>query len=355
MFNNFYSLAGISTACGIPDFRSGMDTVLETGPGCWELAANKGKKVAATKKKKVKTTMASAYPSKTHMSFVHMIEAGLMKFLISQNVDGLHRRSGVPADKISELHGNTNIEKCKDCGKCYLRDSRVRNAQKVHDHRTGRHWDDQDCQGDLEDSIINFGEGLPEDDLDAAFNHGSCADLCLCMGSSLRVTPAADIPKATFDNGGKLVIVNLQKTPLDAYAALSIYGKCDDVMERLMTKLNIEIPKWKLIRYCEVIRKDDGVYVNGRDEVHDYYSLFPQVDLQIGKSIASKKTSKKEPHHFKIADDEFGMLKIKLYFQGHYKEKTWTIDFDLAETQMQLYKLVYDPFEGVWESVTPMY
>lgn len=140
------------------------------------------------------------------------------------------------------------------------------------------------------------------------------------MGSSLRVTPAADIPKATFDNGGKLVIVNLQKTPLDAYAALNIYGKCDDVMERLMKKMCIEIPKWKIIRYCEVVRKDDSITVNGRDELHNYYSLFPQVDIQINDD-KNKKSSKKEPHNFKISEDEFGTVKITLNFQGHYKEK----------------------------------
>lgn len=197
-----------------------MDTVLETGPGCWEIAANKGKKVGAAKKKAVKVSMASAYPSKTHMAFVAMLESGLMKYVVSQNVDGLHRRSGVHPDKIAELHGNTNIERCKECGKDYLRDTRVRNAQKVHDHSTGRICDDPTCGGPLHDTIINFKESLPEEELNNAFNHAECADLCLTMGSSLRVTPAADVPKTVFENGGKLVIVNLQKTPLDAYAAL---------------------------------------------------------------------------------------------------------------------------------------
>jgi len=88
-----------------------MNTVLETGPGCWELAANKGKKAALAKKKAVNVSSSAAYPSATHMSFVTMLESGLMKYLVSQNTDGLHRKSGVPADKISELHGNTNLEK----------------------------------------------------------------------------------------------------------------------------------------------------------------------------------------------------------------------------------------------------
>lgn len=72
---------------------------------------------------------------------------------------------------MAELHGNTNLEKCKKCGKEYLRDFRVRNAQKVHDHGTGRKCEDPKCKGPLHDSIINFGENLPEQDLDNGFNH----------------------------------------------------------------------------------------------------------------------------------------------------------------------------------------
>lgn len=107
--------AGISTAAGIPDYRSGMDTVLPTGPGCWELAANKGKvgKAKAT----IRTSIAKAIPTKSHMGFVGLMEAGFLKFVISQNVDGLHRKSGIPGHKIAELHGNTNLEKCEKCGK----------------------------------------------------------------------------------------------------------------------------------------------------------------------------------------------------------------------------------------------
>ena len=88
------------------------------------------------------------------------MEKGLLKHIISQNVDGLHRKSGIPAESISEVHGNTNLEICKKCGTNYMRDFRVRNAQKVKDHKTGRKCDDRACGGDLEDSIINFGENL---------------------------------------------------------------------------------------------------------------------------------------------------------------------------------------------------
>lgn len=92
------------------------------------------------------------------MAFISLIEAGYLKFIISQNVDGLHRKSGIPPDIISELHGNTNLEMCTTCGREYLRDFRVRNAEKVHDHKTGRKCDDPLCKGDLIDTIINFNE-----------------------------------------------------------------------------------------------------------------------------------------------------------------------------------------------------
>ena len=107
------------------------------------------------------------------------------------------------------MHENTNIERRKDWGEDYLRDFRVRTVQSVHDHKKGRKWDNPECGGILQDTIINFGEGLPEEELKNALNRAEWADLWLAMVSSLRVTPAADVPKTVFDNGGKLVIVNL--------------------------------------------------------------------------------------------------------------------------------------------------
>jgi hypothetical protein len=91
--------AGISTAAGIPDFRSGMNTSLQTGPGVWELRA---KKTARDSKHKVTTTV-KAIPTPTHMMLVKLHEEGLLKCCISQNTDGLHRRSGLPKS------GKTNI------------------------------------------------------------------------------------------------------------------------------------------------------------------------------------------------------------------------------------------------------
>jgi NAD-dependent SIR2 family protein deacetylase len=99
--------AGISTSCGVPDFRSGINTKLKTGPGAWEEQAQKDK-VKHIKYKK--TEMRKAIPSPTHMAIVELCKKGYCKFVISQNVDGLHRRSGIPPEILAELHGNTNLE-----------------------------------------------------------------------------------------------------------------------------------------------------------------------------------------------------------------------------------------------------
>ncbi len=186
------------------------------------------------------------------MALLELQNKNLLKFLISQNTDGLHRRSGFPPEKLAELHGNTNLEICNKCSKNYLRDYRVRTAQKVHEHKTGRKCQ---CGGDLEDSIINFGENLPEKAMNEGFAHSYEADLCLCMGSSLRVTPAANMPEIVGKNKKNkknLVIVNLQKTPLDNLATMVIHAFTDTVMEKLMEKLKIQIPAFILQRYVEI-------------------------------------------------------------------------------------------------------
>lgn len=95
--------AGISTSSGIPDYRSGVNTVLPTGPGAWEKKAQKIK----TNKKTV--DMNNALPSFTHMALVALEKMGYLKYLISQNTDGLHMKSGFNAKKLSDLHGNRNV------------------------------------------------------------------------------------------------------------------------------------------------------------------------------------------------------------------------------------------------------
>lgn len=159
----------------------------------------------------------------------------------------------------------------------------------MHSHETGRKCEDPNCKGDMIDTIINFGENLNKDILDAGFQNGAMSDLCVAMGSSLRVTPAADMPLECARNGGNLVICNLQKTKLDQYATLCIHAKCDDIMQLLMKKLGYAIPEWRKKVRMTLRHKDNGlVQINSVDSNGAPYQIFKKIDVNVkGKPATS--------------------------------------------------------------------
>ena len=231
----FFTGAGLSTSAGISDYR---------GPnGVWTRRAQ-----GRSAPRGVRITQAT--PTYAHMAVAALVETGEMRGVVSQNVDGLHRRSGVARADIAELHGNCYLEVCWKCEMEHLRtfdvSERINGSGRCKEcakrvphfcHCTSRKCGRRGCGAVLKDSIIHFGENLPEGDLEKAFAWGRKADLCVVLGSSLRVTPAADVPAETAGRGGDLVIVNLQKTPLDDEASLIIRGRIDDVMTRVMAEL----------------------------------------------------------------------------------------------------------------------
>ncbi|XP_056429938.1 NAD-dependent protein deacylase sirtuin-6 [Hyla sarda] len=228
----FHTGAGISTSCGIPDFR---------GPnGVWTME-EKGLNP------KFDTTFETARPSATHMALLQLQRVGILKFLISQNVDGLHVRSGFPRDHLAELHGNMFVEECTKCGKQYVRDYVVGSMGLKP---TGRFCDVpkvrglRACRGKLIDTILDWEDSLPDKDLNLADEACRKADLSITLGTSLQIKPSGNLPLLTKRKGGKLVIVNLQSTKHDRYADLRIHGYVDEVMTRLMQNLDLEIPMW---------------------------------------------------------------------------------------------------------------
>lgn len=338
--------AGVSTSTGIPDFRSGYNTVLPTGPGMWEELAEQRPVVREVKE------MTQAVPSDSHMALVTLLQQGKLKFVVSQNVDGLHRKSGIPASKIAELHGNTYLETCKLCHKDYLRDFETRTNADVTRHETGRMCDNASCGGELCDSIINFGENLREDVIRAGFREAERADLCLVLGSSLRVTPAAHIPRDVKRHGEKLVIVNLQRTPYDDTADLVIHGLCDQVMRLLMSKLDIPIQPFTLKRRLKVSREPyqekECIRFQGVDIDGCPYSLFPKIEANIAGKVL---TITREP--MRLIGTCFDGLdgQISLHFQGHYNEPVLEFQLICDELPMgstRTYEMVYDPFHQLW-------
>nr|XP_060642144.1 NAD-dependent protein deacylase sirtuin-6 isoform X1 [Anolis sagrei ordinatus] len=230
----FHTGAGISTSSGIPDFR---------GPnGVWTLE-ERGLPA------KFDTTFEGACPSPTHMALLGLQQAGLLHFLVSQNVDGLHVRSGFPRDKLAELHGNMFVEECMKCGKQYVRDTVVGTMGLKP---TGRLCDVskrqglRSCRGKLIDTILDWEDSLPDRDLHLASEASRKADLSITLGTSLQIKPSGDLPLLTKRKGGRLVIVNLQPTKHDKHADLRIHAYVDEVMTKLMTLLGLEIPKWTM-------------------------------------------------------------------------------------------------------------
>ena len=336
--------AGISTSAGIPDYRSGINTVLPTGPGCWEKKATKTK----GPKKNFAQSILQAAPTPTHMAMVKLQNEGLLKCVVSQNIDGLHRKSGILPKNLCELHGNTNLETCTRCKKEYMRDFRVRNAGRCHDHLTGRKCENPKCQGTLKDSIINFGENLDDKVINKGFKNGEKADLCLAMGSSLTVTPAANIPEEMTEHG-RLVIVNLQATPLDYCAALRINAFCDTVMQMVMQKLELETPVFQLIRRVRVTKTEDKgkTFISGRgvDSNGSPFQLYKQVDMKVGTGA----TKSIKMDQFKFEVPKTGNLALTLHPQGHYREPVIRLRMNLAELQTKTFLMLHTPGTDSWE------
>uniref|UniRef100_A0A673AGG0 NAD-dependent protein deacylase sirtuin-6 n=1 Tax=Sphaeramia orbicularis TaxID=375764 RepID=A0A673AGG0_9TELE len=231
--------AGISTAAGIPDFR---------GPkGVWTLE-EKGETPHFD------TTFEDARPSLTHLALLGLQRAGYLKYLISQNVDGLHVRSGFPRDMLSELHGNMFVEECEKCGRQYVRE-KVIGVMGLKP--TGRYCDVvrsrglRACRGKLISTILDWEDALPDKDLNKAEDASRRADLALTLGTSMQIKPSGDLPLLTKRKGGKVAIVNLQPTKHDKHAHLRIHGYVDEVMTQLMELLGLDVPKWEGPTICE--------------------------------------------------------------------------------------------------------
>jgi len=221
-----YTGAGISTSAKIPDYR---------GPqGVWTL---RDKGMAP----KIQVTLEQALPTPTHMAILALEQKGLCRFVVSTNVDGLHRRAGTNPDKLAELHGNCYKEICSVCKKEYLMTFNIKGGNK---HKTGRVCEENGCNGDRIDSIINFGENLPVKELEITAEHANKSDFALVLGTSMLVRPACMFPEYAVSNGGKMVIVNLQKTPYDDQCHVVIRERTDKVMQMLFAELGMTIPEY---------------------------------------------------------------------------------------------------------------
>jgi NAD-dependent SIR2 family protein deacetylase len=194
---------------------------------------------------KIKKPWSEIKPNEGHNVIVHFQKWGLLKFLISQNVDNLHLASGIASAKISELHGNSKLMRCLKCNQQFPKKEIWDEQKWGKGYRTQRVQKGQpncpDCGGRIISSIVNFGDPLPREDLENAIEHSQKADVFLVVGSSLQVSPASHMPIYAKNNGAKIIIVNKQKTGLDDLADLRFYEDASRVLREIKEKIKVEL------------------------------------------------------------------------------------------------------------------
>ena len=212
--------AGISTECGIPDFRSPGGLWTKNRPIPFEefLASQDLRDEAWRRRFAMEAQLSAARPGRGHLALASLYRAGKAPAVITQNIDNLHQSSGISAEHVIELHGNTSYAMCLGCGKRY-------DLEWVRQQFTAareRAPDCADCGGHIKTATISFGQPMPEREMRRAEQLTLDCDLFLAVGSSLVVWPAAGFPLLAKRNGARLVIINREATEFDEIADLVI-------------------------------------------------------------------------------------------------------------------------------------
>ena len=234
--------AGVSTESGIPDFRSPGGIWSRYDPA--EATYQRFVSSAETRKAHWKIYQSGLFggedtkPNPAHHAIAELWEMGKLESVITQNVDNLHQKAGVPAEKVVELHGNMRWVKCLSCGK---RTPMPEVLKRVEEGVEEPHC--EDCQGILKPEGVFFGEPLPEKALREATYYSQNCDLFIVIGSTLVVYPAAYMPSYAVQSGAKLVIINLSPTPLDSQANILIQAKAGEAMSRVMERVREKLGK----------------------------------------------------------------------------------------------------------------
>jgi NAD-dependent deacetylase len=225
--------AGLSTESGIPDFRSPGGIWDRYNPEDFYFHKIVSSQEAREKYWRMSTefygTMKDARPNQAHLALKEMEDMGKILAIVTQNIDCLHQKAGSAPEKVIEIHGTAFSVSCLSCGKRYERDEiqdRILAGEKAPSCDA--------CKGTLKPDTVSFGQAMPESKMTAAFRCARECDLCMVLGSSLVVYPAASIPMQAVENGARLLIVNRDPTPMDQDADVVIHGSLGETLTKLM-------------------------------------------------------------------------------------------------------------------------
>ncbi len=209
--------AGISTESGVPDFRSPGGIWTRLAPIDFKdfLRSEDLRREAWRRKIEIDRDMQVAEPNRGHRAVAALLARGKARAVITQNIDGLHQRAGIAEQAVIELHGNGTYARCLDCG---LRHELAPIVEAFT--REDRLPECMDCGGIVKSATVSFGQSMPPAAMQRAQAEALACDLCLVLGSSLLVYPAAGIPRMARRNGARLVIINREPTDQDRLADL---------------------------------------------------------------------------------------------------------------------------------------
>tara|TARA_Y100001970_G_scaffold247833_1_gene316869 strand:- start:1221 stop:1946 length:726 start_codon:yes stop_codon:yes gene_type:complete len=226
----FFTGAGISTNSGIPDFRGPQGIWKTTKPIYFQDFVNSEEKRIESWERKFSNELSinKAKPNLGHKKIAEIMIKKDLSHLITQNVDNLHQESGVSDERITELHGNATYAKCLDCNLRYdldeLKSSFITTKEPPQCNS---------CNGLIKTATISFGQPMPEKEMVIAQKKSISCDLFICIGTSLAVFPAADLPVLAKETGSKLIIINNEPTQMDHIADLVINRDISEVFSEV--------------------------------------------------------------------------------------------------------------------------
>lgn len=214
--------AGISTESGIPDFRSPGGIWDQNQPILFQdfVASEEARMESWRRKMAVDPTIDGARPNRGHRALAALHDSDRLRVVITQNVDGLHQESGIPGDRVIELHGNSTYATCLDC---HQRFELVAIYKQIRQAESSPRCDR--CNGLVKSATISFGQPMPTEAMARAETEARRCDLFLVLGSSLVVYPAAGLPIEAKRSGATLAILNREPTDLDPIADLVVHGE----------------------------------------------------------------------------------------------------------------------------------
>lgn len=233
-----YSGAGLSTESGIPDFRGPEGLWTKVDPDDFTIdryVINRDLRVKGWRMHvdgELWGARSKVEPNRGHMSIVRLHEAGRLAGVVTQNVDGLHYKSGLPDDLVAELHGNVRNSHCMSCAATW-------STETVLQWVEGGEEDPRcpECGGMVKTDTVMFGEMLPEEEVRQAGIFLAVCDAVLVLGSTVSVWPAADIVMRAATQSKPIVVINRGDTEVDHIAAAKIEAGIGDVLPDLVDRI----------------------------------------------------------------------------------------------------------------------